>query len=508
MLEGPGRKPFKQLYERHGPGLFGSGEGEYLHADEVEPGRVQLSTHALSRGSGQEAQAKILARRKGVELVRQAMERQYGRDVAATALQKLRDTAKRAPDEGITRGDLELLRKELHRKPTTFQQLYERHGPGLFGIGEGEYLHAESAGQGLVRLYARAPLIPNGSGEKALASLREESAKLVRRAMENEYGPYMAEAVFQKVRAKVSATVGRDLESDITRGDLELLHKELHRKRTTFKRLHERYGPGPSGSGEGEYLHGEDVGSGRVRLYTQAPSDIPRGSGEEGAAMSLARQTGAQFVKQAMENEYGRGAAEAALQKLHDKTGWLFERGMTRGDLELLYEELHTVTFTQIFSNLKAALIGSRDEPVLGGAEFVRQAIINEFGETVALAALAAVGKNTGRDLGKKVIFSDLELLNQELQRQRDMKELFDSFRIPSPIDRSPKVMFERFERLKKMADHDAQARFVTVVEPPDGDQRWTFAFKIGDVEIYRSGRLKYDPDQDHGKFALRQDDK
>jgi hypothetical protein len=64
--------------------------------------------------------------------------------------------------------------------------------------------------------------------------------------------------------------------------------------------------------------------------------------------------------------------------------------------------------------------------------------------------------------------------------------------------------MFERFEQLKEMADDEGKALFTTVVKRLDSEG-WAFAFKIGDGEIYRSGRLQDGPGQYHIEFALRQ---
>ena len=81
---------------------------------------------------------------------------------------------------------------------------------------------------------------------------------------------------------------------------------------TTFPQLRESYGPRPSGSGEAK----------QVRLT------------------SLAGQEGANLVRQAMENEYPRHVVEAVRRKVHDTTGRRLDEGMTRGDLNLLHEEL------------------------------------------------------------------------------------------------------------------------------------------------------------------------
>jgi len=99
----------------------------------------------------------------------------------------------------------------------------------------GEHLHGEVTKGGLWRLYTRAPLMPNGSGEMALerGSERQKAARLVKQAMANQFGPDKAEDVFRKVQAEVHAKTGRHLDEEMTRGDLNLLqleYKELQRE--------------------------------------------------------------------------------------------------------------------------------------------------------------------------------------------------------------------------------------------------------------------------------------
>jgi hypothetical protein len=107
----------------------------------------------------------------------------------------------------------------------------------------------------------------------------------------------------------------------------------------TLEQLHERYGPGPSGSDEGEYLHAKDVGPKQIRLYTQAQSI---GRVEEVQAKILERQNAAQFVRQAMTRDYEDDVVEAVLRKLHDKTGLVLDAGVTRGDLKRLHQGLQS----------------------------------------------------------------------------------------------------------------------------------------------------------------------
>jgi hypothetical protein len=114
---------------------------------------------------------------------------------------------------------------------------------------------------------------------------------------------------------------------------------------TTLTQLHERYGPDPSGSGEGEYLLRDDAEDGvrEAQLYTRAPSTL-RGNGEEAVAIGLARQKAAQFVQEAMANEYPSDVVATALRNVRVRAFQTEKRflddGMTRGDLNRLHEEL------------------------------------------------------------------------------------------------------------------------------------------------------------------------
>jgi hypothetical protein len=128
MVEGPGRKPptFTQLHERHGPGLFGSGEDEYLHAEDAGPKQIRLYTQAHFIGSVEEVQAKIRERQNAAQFVRQAMTRDYGDDVVEAVLRKLHVETGLVLDAGMTRGDLKRLRQGLERQSEELQMLQER----------------------------------------------------------------------------------------------------------------------------------------------------------------------------------------------------------------------------------------------------------------------------------------------------------------------------------------------------------------------------------------------
>jgi hypothetical protein len=108
----------------------------------------------------------------------------------------------------------------------TFTEVCNRYGsnPGNSGqhVRGMEYAH---------QLYTHNPLMPNGSGAKA--DHRREvryaiGAQLVKKMMINEYGE-VAKKVFDTVKARVNETTGRNIEREITRGDVNLLQQELRK---------------------------------------------------------------------------------------------------------------------------------------------------------------------------------------------------------------------------------------------------------------------------------------
>jgi hypothetical protein len=82
---------------------------------------------------------------------------------------------------------------------------------------------------------------------------------------------------------------------------------------------------------------------------------------------------------------------------------------------------------------------------------------------------------------------------------------LYNALTTDSQKDRcSPKVMFERFEELKRTASTCGNAEFGIVVKRPDPHGPWSFAFRKGDKVIYRSEGLQNGPGQYHTEFWLR----
>jgi hypothetical protein len=109
-------------------------------------------------------------------------------------------------------------------KPTPFTQIYETHKAGD-AHESGDRVRSEATEDGVWRLYTHTPLMPNGSGEEALARRLEieKGAKLVKEAMITQYGPEVAEAALWNVGQKTARNLGKE----VTRGDLNLLQQEL-----------------------------------------------------------------------------------------------------------------------------------------------------------------------------------------------------------------------------------------------------------------------------------------
>jgi hypothetical protein len=107
--------------------------------------------------------------------------------------------------------------------PTTFTQVYNNLRPGLFESGQ--HVRGDEK-NGYREYYTHNPLVPSGRGSEALERRRDKYARgaaIVVDALNNEY----PSAVVKRVINAVSKRTGRDLYKEVTRGDLELLRKEL-----------------------------------------------------------------------------------------------------------------------------------------------------------------------------------------------------------------------------------------------------------------------------------------
>jgi hypothetical protein len=188
---------------------------------------------------------------------------------------------------------------------------------------------------GARQVYARIPLLPNGVGQETLngrVAEHVDGAKFVKQAMVAEYGQAVAEAALRRV----SERTGRSLEREVTLGDLTLLHQELPLRdtwRTTFTEIHERFKPGPHGSGEDEPMYWEQ--DGRLRIGTQSPS-MP----DDHANRHIRRlkEGFSQFIAFKLFQQYGWGVARRVSPEMLRLTGRDIQREVTRGDLELLHQ--------------------------------------------------------------------------------------------------------------------------------------------------------------------------
>jgi hypothetical protein len=162
------------------------------------------------------------------------------------------------------------------------------------------------------------------------------------------------------------------------------LHGTGDKPLETFTQIYHAYKPGPSGTDADEYLRGEMIqlregqteGTGKGRLYTHNPL-MPKGRGQA----ALDRRTekfaiGVHLVTQAMFREYGPRLASIVLAKVKSEvagTGRDIDKGMTRGDLTRLQEELRLQDKLQ-YEQLKK-LVGIRRE--------LRERVTNDTAEAI-----------------------------------------------------------------------------------------------------------------------------
>jgi hypothetical protein len=100
---------------------------------------------------------------------------------------------------------------------------------------ESAYVCGEKV-NGVTQVYAHTPeLMPDGMGQEALDGRFQkyaDGARFVERVIANQYGEDLAEAVFHNV-----SQTRPNLDAEVTRGDLELLHKELQELETLRGRV-------------------------------------------------------------------------------------------------------------------------------------------------------------------------------------------------------------------------------------------------------------------------------
>jgi hypothetical protein len=370
MLQGTGKPIFTRIYDALGSSDMDKRD-QYLRGDWGRGDRWWLETLAPHDAYLDVEAVWAEPLQRGAIMVFNALANECGAKVAYRVFGNVTGKDDGSLWSKVTRGDLELLHQELQKKPPqTFTQIRDDFKPGVFGIGEGEYLHAEHATDlesGQVQLRSRTPSIPNGSKEKAWASLeRQEGVQLVKQAMVDEYGFKMAEAVLRKVREEVLDKTGRLLDEGMTRGDLELLHNELHTMKVTpakassgpdregtwrlegtgeptFTQIHDALSSSDM-VGRSQHLLGKKAEGDVWRLNTFGP-ETPDGIG--GKALTEMLRRGASLVFEAMAKEYGFNMAYRALwnvtYKVHGNGITLWDT-MTCSDVNLLHEELQCLT--------------------------------------------------------------------------------------------------------------------------------------------------------------------
>jgi hypothetical protein len=209
--------------------------------------------------------------------------------------------------------------------------------------------------------------MPNGRGQEALDRRLAEykkGAELVRRTMAYEYGADVARTAL----GRVSQQTGRDLEKEVTRGDLNLLRHALQTplemqtpavtdtdnppvtRDTKFTEIYERFKPRPNGSGENEPLY---FGN-RLRIWAENPSP-PDGSGITDTMKEQKREF-AMWVGIKLIEQYGWPVNLRARFEVERLTGRDLCYEMTRGDLELLYRVAENVRPDQL-SELRPVLL-------------------------------------------------------------------------------------------------------------------------------------------------------
>ena len=116
--------------------------------------------------------------------------------------------------------------------PPSFDEVYRQYEPNLFT--KGEHLRGNDDGS----IYLHGLLSVSRKGEQALQERQDKwktGSENVRLTIDREYGEGVGEKIFQKITNR--RTDGRDLGTELLRGDLPLVKEELDRlDKTPFKR--------------------------------------------------------------------------------------------------------------------------------------------------------------------------------------------------------------------------------------------------------------------------------
>ncbi|MBV8191972.1 MAG: hypothetical protein JO339_32380 [Alphaproteobacteria bacterium] len=130
---------------------------------------------------------------------------------------------------------------------------------------------------------------------------------------------------------------------------------------TKFTDIYNEFKPGLFKS-DNEHVRGGAAKDGDAQIYTRSVL-TPNGKGEE--ALQRRQQqykSGASLVKQAMANEYGTDVAEAALRRASDRTGRDLAKQVTRGDLNIIHQELQTLDHN--LENLRRSIKQDSEETI------------------------------------------------------------------------------------------------------------------------------------------------
>jgi hypothetical protein len=182
-------------------------------------------------GTEQEVQNRCQAGK----LVKQAIATEHGAAVAEAVFTKVTQNKGRNLENGVTCRDLNLLYQELPRLrnridltfrsgTTTFADIYKTFKLGPHGSGESDPV---CYGLSRFHMYAQNPF-PDDSGNADV----KQGAAFVSAAALKRYGWDATTAALNNVHEQT----GRDVREKVTRGDLELIQRELVMTETTSRK--------------------------------------------------------------------------------------------------------------------------------------------------------------------------------------------------------------------------------------------------------------------------------
>jgi hypothetical protein len=136
-------------------------------------------------------------------------------------------------------------------------------------------------------------------------------------------------------------------------------------------------------------------------------------------------QSGANFIREAIDRQHGPGVADMLFAKL-SSAGVNLDHGVTRGDLERIHGEigrlLDDAEHVRAYGDKLVLLSGQdrrgnetaeeRKERWQAGSDYVREAIDREHGTGLGRAIFSSLSGSAGRDLHNEVTRGDLEQIN------------------------------------------------------------------------------------------------